>query len=382
MKFKRLRGVTFLEVLIVIVILGIIAALIVMVMNKRLEQSRDAKRKFDVDLLSKPVREFQIEKNVWPNFLAETVIGGYLESLPEDPKYGPSDLGYKYTVYVANGKTHVNICATLEDPQNPDGKWCWRSESESASEVSASVASASPAPSASPGGGGGGGGGVGPYVVVPVIYFGLDTPHDLNAFKTEVDTSLQDIRAWYSEQLAGKTFNTLPAIGYRSPKTEAELASQYPGGVAMWYEGLPEAVADAGMNVCDNHKYYYFISPLNNVVNGAAGAENLGCAYVIPGTGSSIGHTGELLGGIYGSFDPNWPEWYINEEREARGIFAQHIGHSMGGSCPGGVCNFMGFSSAPSLMWPWWDYRYPDPARATIFFEDEKIKVLASPFIQ
>ncbi|MBI4038005.1 prepilin-type N-terminal cleavage/methylation domain-containing protein [Candidatus Curtissbacteria bacterium] len=218
------------------------------------------------------------------------------------------------------------------------------------------------------------------YEVVPVIYLASDTNvGDEDSYKTQVSASFNQVRSWYANQLGGKTFKLAPAILFRSSKTDAELHSQLGNGGGIWYQGIREATVANGMHPCDSKRDYYFVTPMDNVWGGMVGSENLGCSFVLPGSQSIPSQMGRLLGGI---IDPNWPEWWADENREAQGGVAHELGHGFGGECtigniyPGGGCNGLPHSSDPSIMYSWWDYG----TRGT-FFPEEKAKVLQSPFI-
>jgi len=219
------------------------------------------------------------------------------------------------------------------------------------------------------------------YAVQPVIFLASDTNIDLNSYVSQVNNSFQAVRSWYAQQLGGKTFNLIDAVSFRTTKTEAQLAVDYPGGIALWVDGLRSATVTNNLTLCNDHRFYYFVTPINNnVAGGMIGAENLGCSFVLPGTANIPNHMGRLIGGI---FDPEWPEWWADEIREAQGGVAHEIGHGLGGSCtvgnfyPGGGCNGLPHSSSPSIMWSWWDF-----GTTGIFFDSEKTEILKSPFIQ
>ena len=217
------------------------------------------------------------------------------------------------------------------------------------------------------------------YAAQPIIFLGADTVLDLASYQSQVDASFVVVQDWYKQQLGGKTFNLIGAVSFRSPLTEAQLAARYPNGIGMWVDGLGAAMVANNLTLCNDHRFYYFVTPLNNVAGGMIGAENLGCNFVLPGTASIPNHMGRLIGGI---FDPNWPEWWADEIREAQGGVAHEIGHGLGGSCttgnyPGGGCNGLPHSQGPSIMFNWWDF-----GTSGVFFESEKTEILKSPFIK
>lgn len=212
------------------------------------------------------------------------------------------------------------------------------------------------------------------YAIQPIIFFGSDTSINVTTYQNQVTSSFEAVQDWYRGQL-GKTFNLIPSITYRSSLTEAQLIVKYPSGGGMWYDGLGAATTANSLELCSDHRFYYFVTPLDNVWGGWVGAENLGCSHVIPGTASIPNHMGRLIGGI---IDPDWPEWWADEIREAQGGVAHEIGHGLGASCVGGVCN--GLPHAPSgsdsIMFGWWNF-----GTTGIFLDSEKTQILKSPFI-
>lgn len=184
------------------------------------------------------------------------------------------------------------------------------------------------------------------------------------------------MKEWYAGQLGGKTFDRIDAITYKSPLTADQLYAKYSGNMAgIWFQGMREAIEANGLTVCDPKRFYYLVTPLENVWGGMVGAENLGCnTHVLPGTASITTHMGRLLGGV---IDPNWPEWWADEIREAQGGVAHELGHGFGGECINNVCNGLAHSEGPSIMFAWWDFD-----KSGVFFDIEKEKILKSPFIR
>lgn len=218
------------------------------------------------------------------------------------------------------------------------------------------------------------------YAVVPVIFLASDSvvPNE-SAYRSQVNASFAVVQTWYAGQLGGKTFTLEPAIFFRSSKTDAQLHSQYGTGIGIWAQGVKETTAANGMNYCDPKRNYYFVTPMDNIWGGMVGSENLGCSFVLPGTQSIPSHMGRMLGGV---MDPNWPEWWADEIREAQGGVAHELGHGFGGECtngnvyPGGGCNGLPHSYYPSIMYSWWDF-----GATGVFLDFEKTKILTSPYI-
>ena len=219
------------------------------------------------------------------------------------------------------------------------------------------------------------------YAIRPVIFLAADTDINVDFYKAKVDTSFKAVRDWYAKQFGGKTFKLQSALLYRSPLTKSQLYAEYGTGTGIWFEGLKEATLANGIDVCNDHRFYYFVTPLDDIIGGFVGAENLGCSYVLPGTACIPTHMGRLIGGI---IDPNWPEWWADEIREAHGGVAHEIAHGLGGTCngpnrPTSKCDGLPHnteSGAHSIMWDWWQFGADGQ-----FTEQEKAQILESPFI-
>lgn len=418
------KGFTLIELLVTIAILAILSIGILILLNpaQKLKQARDGVRKSDVGSISRALNGYLIANGRYPNTLSE--LSSYATGvIPNDPKYPTYQ--YVYSVDNSQNPPTYALCTYLEIEGNA---LCWFSNQNASTQVEINnpiipgsftgeptptqaptftptplpvftptptlaptptasptptltptpirtptpTPTPSPTPTPTPSGPA--------YAVVPVIFFASDTtvPNE-TAYINQVNASFQDVRTWFSGQFSGKTFDLLPAIFYRSTQTDAQLHSQYGTGIGIWMEGVRQATTSNGLSYCNPNRMYYFVTPMDNIAGGMVGAENLGCTnYILPGTAAIPSHMGRLLGGVT---DPGWPEWWADETREAQGGVAHELGHGLGGECsvgnyPGGGCNGLPHSYAPSIMYAWWDF-----GTSGVFLPDEKTKILTSPFI-
>ncbi|GMX58785.1 MAG: hypothetical protein MCSN_4390 [Candidatus Microsyncoccus archaeolyticus] len=121
------KSFTLIEILTVILIVGILSGVIIVATNNVIDSTQDAKRKKDLDSISKALMEYGVMTGSYPVEASECDIGdgtcldelidsGYAKGFPLDP----SGDRYKYT---SDGITYT-IKATLSDNQtlayNPD----------------------------------------------------------------------------------------------------------------------------------------------------------------------------------------------------------------------------------------------------------------------
>lgn len=116
------KGFTLIELLIVIILLGVLAALITGNFITSLKKGRDAKRKGDLEQIQRALEMYYEDKKVYPTALSfgtslcETVdcLSGekiYMQKLPDDPISG------KDYEYLSADGSNYKIFACLENNQ-------------------------------------------------------------------------------------------------------------------------------------------------------------------------------------------------------------------------------------------------------------------------
>ena len=73
------------EIMVVVVILGILAALVVPSIMERPDMARQVRAKQDVRTLTNAINMYRLDHFDYPTALQDLVVGKYLDKLPEDP---------------------------------------------------------------------------------------------------------------------------------------------------------------------------------------------------------------------------------------------------------------------------------------------------------
>ncbi len=81
---RRQRGFTFLELLIVMTILAILAVVAIPVFMTNIKRARETRLQHDLYVMREAIDKYTVDKEKAPASLQELVTGGYLRALPED----------------------------------------------------------------------------------------------------------------------------------------------------------------------------------------------------------------------------------------------------------------------------------------------------------
>lgn len=120
------KGFTLTEILVVIAIIGILTTVVSISTSSAKKQSRDAKRKADLELVAGALEIYYAQNKTYPlstseqsvsNALNILITDGYISTLPEDPK--KTEPGQVYNYQTDETGTKYYLDAQLERTETP-----------------------------------------------------------------------------------------------------------------------------------------------------------------------------------------------------------------------------------------------------------------------
>lgn len=110
--FRKQKGFTLVELLVVISIIGVLATLVLLQLGTARARARDTKRIADVNQVRTAIEQyFEDNGGRYPTLIDATTVGRYLARVPVDPLTGN---GYGYAYNPAATPTQYQLWAKLE----------------------------------------------------------------------------------------------------------------------------------------------------------------------------------------------------------------------------------------------------------------------------
>jgi general secretion pathway protein G len=90
-KLKRLRGFTFVELMVVITIIVILITMAIPIYNRSILRAKESVLHSNLFTLREVIDQYSYDKQKAPQSLQELVSEGYLRKIPTDPMTGSND---------------------------------------------------------------------------------------------------------------------------------------------------------------------------------------------------------------------------------------------------------------------------------------------------
>jgi general secretion pathway protein G len=112
----KTKGFTLIEFILVFTLIGIISAVTFSTFGNARLNSRDSKRKTDVETIRGALERYRYDNGAYiTGTVISALVPNYISSLPTDP-----DTARSYAYTSAAGKTYL-ICASMESASNQTG---------------------------------------------------------------------------------------------------------------------------------------------------------------------------------------------------------------------------------------------------------------------
>ena len=90
-RYQVFRGFTFIELVMVITILGTLVAIAIPVYQAQIQASKEAVLEHNLAILRERIDQYKADRDAYPPSLAALVEARYLREIPEDPMTGRAE---------------------------------------------------------------------------------------------------------------------------------------------------------------------------------------------------------------------------------------------------------------------------------------------------
>ncbi len=108
---SREAGFTLLELIVVMIIIGVLAAIAVPAFARHMKSAREAVLKEDLQTMRQAIDSYTVDKQKAPQTLDDLVTSGYMKKMPIDPMTHRADtwIGARSDAYVNVDETETGI---------------------------------------------------------------------------------------------------------------------------------------------------------------------------------------------------------------------------------------------------------------------------------
>lgn len=109
-KFSLNKGFSLIELMVVVAIIAVLAAVGMVSYRSANERARDSRRQADLQQIASALEMYRTDEGEYPAALGDLVTGNYMREVPVDP----SGISYVYPGTATPSDGEYNLCALME----------------------------------------------------------------------------------------------------------------------------------------------------------------------------------------------------------------------------------------------------------------------------